>query len=162
MSEREAFEDLVGELDYPMMIVTAAAGERRGGCLIGFATQVSIDPPRFSVALSNKNFTYRLARDADALGIHFVSEDSDDLVELFGSETGDEIDKLARVDWTPSPEDVPLLDRCRNRFVGKILERRDVGDHGWFLLEPISVEHGEPVRPFPFHRAKRLEPGHDA
>src|SRR5215208_7631728 len=38
-----AFEAIVAQLDYPMFIVTAAAGEERGGCLVGFATQASID-----------------------------------------------------------------------------------------------------------------------
>ena len=158
----EAFERLVGELDYPMMIVTVASGVERGGCLVGFTTQASIDPPRFSVCLSNKNRTFRIAREADHLGVHFLAADDEDLAELFGAETGDEVDKLARTEWRPGPEGVPLLERCRDRFVGRILDRREAGDHWWFLLEPVWAEHEESIRPFPFHRAKRLEPGHEA
>jgi flavin reductase (DIM6/NTAB) family NADH-FMN oxidoreductase RutF len=48
----ETFSDLLGELDYPMFIVTVAAGGERNGCLIGFATQSSIDPPRFLAVIS--------------------------------------------------------------------------------------------------------------
>jgi flavin reductase (DIM6/NTAB) family NADH-FMN oxidoreductase RutF len=157
----EAFEGLVGELDYPMMIVTAAAAGERGGCLVGFTTQASISPPRFAVLLSHKNRTYRIADRADHLGVHFLSKDGDDLAELFGSETGDEIDKLARTEWSEGPEGVPLLDRCRNRFVGRVLDRLDAGDHDLFLLEPVFSEHEHRVRPFPFHRAKRIDPGHE-
>lgn len=157
-----AFEALVGELDYPMMIVTAAAGEERGGCLVGFTTQASISPPRFAVCLSDKNRTFRIAQRAEHLGVHFLSAGREDLAELFGSETGDEVDKLARAEWREGPEGVPLLEGCRNRFVGRIVERLDAGDHRLFLLEPVFAEHDGEVRQFPFHRAKRLEPGHEA
>jgi flavin reductase (DIM6/NTAB) family NADH-FMN oxidoreductase RutF len=163
MSESEkAFNELVGELDYPMLIVTAASGDRRAGCLVGFSTQASIDPPRYAVYLSDKNLTYRVARDAEHLGVHFLQEDAGDLAELFGAETGDEVDKFAHVEWTPGPGGAPLLERCRNRFVGRVIERREAGDHAMFLVEPVAAEHAHPVRPFPFHRAKRLDPGHEA
>ena len=159
---RQAFDEVVGELDYPMLVVTAAAGGEVGGCLVGFATQASIEPPRFLVCLSDKNRTFRIAREARVLGIHFLSTDDGDLVALFGGETGDEVDKFAQVEWRPGLEGAPLLERCRNRFVGRILDRRPVGDHVSFLLEPIAAERGEKVRPFPFHRAKRIDPGHEA
>jgi flavin reductase (DIM6/NTAB) family NADH-FMN oxidoreductase RutF len=158
----EVFEEIVGELDYPMLIVTAAAGDELAGCLVGFATQTSISPPRFLVCLSRKNRTYRVARTAPALGVHFLTADADDLAELFGGETGDEVDKFDRVEWTAGPHGTPLVERCRNRFVGRVLERLPAGDHTAFLLEPIAAEQGESVRPFPFHRAKRIDPGHEA
>jgi flavin reductase (DIM6/NTAB) family NADH-FMN oxidoreductase RutF len=159
---QQAFEEIVGELDYPMLVVTVAAGGERGGCLVGFATQASIDPPRFLVCLSENNRTYRIARQAEALGVHFLAVDDEDLAQLFGGETGDEVDKLARVEWSAGPYGTPLLQRCRNRFVGRVLTRCPVGDHVAFLLEPIFAERGEEVRPFPFHRAKRIDPGHEA
>ena len=43
------FDAFVGGLDYPVFVVTAAHGEERSGCLVGFATQASIDPPRMLV-----------------------------------------------------------------------------------------------------------------
>ena len=43
------FTKLVNQLDYSMLVVTAAANDERAGCLIGFASQVSIHPPRFLV-----------------------------------------------------------------------------------------------------------------
>ena len=91
------FNSLVGDLDYPMFIVTACADGERSGCLIGFATQASIDPSRFLVCLSHKNRTYRVAQGAELLGVHFVPEEQAELAELFGGETGDEVDKFARV-----------------------------------------------------------------
>ena len=152
----------VGEIDYPMMIVTATARGERSGCLIGFSTQCSIDPLRFLVCLSDKNRTYRVAQAADAIGVHLVPADREDLVELFGSHTGDETDKLARTDWHPARDGTPIIDGCPNWFVGRVLERIDAGDHQAMLVEPIEAAAGVDVRQYPFHRAKRFEPGHEA
>jgi flavin reductase (DIM6/NTAB) family NADH-FMN oxidoreductase RutF len=152
----------VGEIDYPMLIVTAAAGGERAGCLVGFWTQCSISPMRFLVCLSDKNRTYRVVQHTDVLGVHLVPADREDLVELFGSHTGDDEDKFARAEWREGPSGVPLLEGCPNRLVGRILGRFDVGDHQAQLLEPIEAAAGEDVRQFPFHRAKRFEPGHEA
>jgi flavin reductase (DIM6/NTAB) family NADH-FMN oxidoreductase RutF len=157
----DVFQKLVGELDYPMLVVTAASGDDRAGCLVGFATQTSISPPRYMVCLSENNRTYRVASRTEHLGVHFLAADADDLAELFGGETGDEIDKFSRVAWEPGPASTPLLAECRNRFVGRIVERRQVGDHVAFLLEPIFAQLGEPVRQFAFRRAKRIDPGHE-
>ena len=112
MDVRAAFNAIVGNLEYPMFIVTARAGDERLGCLVGFTTQTSIDPPRFAVGLSSENRTYRRGRDSAALAVHGVPADAEDLAELFGCETADEVDKFARCAWHDGPEGLPILDRC--------------------------------------------------
>ena len=155
-----AFNALVGHLEYPMFVVTARAGDEPLGCLVGFATQTSIDPQRFLVCLSHANRTYRVGRDAEHLGVHCVPADAPDLAELFGGLTGDEVDKFARVAWHAGPGGVPILDRCRNLFVGRVVARVPAGDHEAYLLEPIAAAAGE-QEDFTFHMAKRITPGHE-
>jgi flavin reductase (DIM6/NTAB) family NADH-FMN oxidoreductase RutF len=155
-----AFNGLVGDLEYPMFIVTTKAGDERLGCLVGFATQISIDPSRFLVGISHKNRTFRHGGDAAAFGVHLVPADRSDLAELFGGETQDEVDKFARCAWHEGAEGVPLLDDCGNRFVGRVVWRADAGDHDVFLLEPVAVDHDDSEDEFTFHRAKVIDPGH--
>ncbi len=162
MDAAATFNSLVGGLEYPMFIVTARAGGEPLGCLIGFATQTSIDPPRFAVCLSHNNRTYRRGRDAELLGVHCVPEHAAALAELFGGETGDEVDKFDRCAWHEGPGGVPILDECPNWFVGRVLWRADAGDHDAFLLEPVAAENGSGEDEFTFHRAKRIDPGHEA
>jgi flavin reductase (DIM6/NTAB) family NADH-FMN oxidoreductase RutF len=162
MDVEATFNSLVGDLDYPMFIVTACADGERSGCLIGFATQASIDPSRFLVGLSHRNRTYRVGLRAELLAVHFVPEEAEELVELFGGETGDEVDKFARCAWREGPGGVPILDECPNWFVGRVLWRAGAGDHDVFLLEPVAAENGTAEDEFTFHRAKRIEPGHEA
>jgi flavin reductase (DIM6/NTAB) family NADH-FMN oxidoreductase RutF len=161
-SAEQTFQRLVAQLDYPMFIATVAADGERAGCLIGFATQCSIHPPRFLAGISNKNRTYRVAEHAESMAIHLVPEDATELAELFGGETGDDLDKFERCDWRPGPDGVPLLDGCPNRFVGRILERVDFGDHVGLVLEVSFAEEDEGSGQLGFHRARRIEPGHEA
>jgi flavin reductase (DIM6/NTAB) family NADH-FMN oxidoreductase RutF len=154
--------DLVSDLDYPMFIVTVTAGGEHSGCLVGFTTQCSINPPRFLVCLSDKNRTFRVAREAEIMVVHLVPADADGLATLFGSRTGDDVDKFAECDWAPGPGGTPVLDDCRNWFAGRILDRREAGDHWAFLLDPFQATSDPGEEHFTFHRARRLEPGHEA
>lgn len=62
MDEKE-FAPFVASLDYPMYVLTVDGGASLGkaGCLVGFATQCSISPPKFLVCLSKRNHTHRAA-----------------------------------------------------------------------------------------------------
>jgi flavin reductase (DIM6/NTAB) family NADH-FMN oxidoreductase RutF len=157
-----AVHELVSAIDYPMYIVTTAVAGERAGCLIGFTTQCSIDPPRFLACLSDKNRTFRVAQRADVLVVHLVPDSEDELARLFGSETGDEIDKFARCEWRPGPGGAPILAACRNWFAGRVLERWPAGDHWAFLLDPFEAASDPDQHAFEFHRARRFEPGHEA
>ena len=161
-SPQRAVHELVSELDYPMFIVTAASAGELAGCLVGFTTQCSIDPPRFLVCLSDKNRTFRVAAGAGVLVVHLVPSEATELASLFGEVTGDEVDKFERCSWTPGPEGTPILDDCGNWFAGRILERLDAGDHHVFLLDPFEAASEPGESQFAFHRARRMEPGHEA
>jgi flavin reductase (DIM6/NTAB) family NADH-FMN oxidoreductase RutF len=159
----DAFTTIVGRLDYPMFVATTiGSGGERAGCLVGFATQASIDPSRFLVCVSDKNRTYRVLEGAGALALHVVPEDAGDVVELFGGETADDTDKFDRCAWREGPEGLPILERCPSWFAGRILERHRLGDHVGHLVEPFAGEAGYEGRAYPFSRAKRIEPGHEA
>lgn len=154
------FERLVATLDYPLYVVTTAVENRPAGCLIGFATQCSIHPPRFLACLSKKNHTLSSAHRARSLAVHVIEEKAKHIAELFGGETGDEVDKFARVSWH-SVDGVPILDECTRWFVGSVLDQIDFGDHVGFLLEPIDTEQNESSEQLTFQRARDIEPGHE-
>ena len=121
-----------GELDFVVTVAVAAAGER-SGCLIGFATHAGVVPAG-----------------------------REHLAELFGSETGDEVDVFERCSWHPGPAGVPVVDGCPGWFAGRVLERLDAGDHQAVLLEPFEAAGGDDVSAFTFHRARQIEAGHEA
>ncbi|BBZ44284.1 flavin reductase family protein [Mycobacterium parmense] len=161
--EAEAFEKLVALLNYPMYVVTTQAGGAMAGCLVGFASQTSIHPPRFLVGLSKRNHTFRVAAHATHLVVHVFDHRHLDVVELFGTQTGDTVDKFGRCSWHRGPEQMPVLDDAAAWFVGRILERFTLGDHTGHLLAPVG---GEPPRELTswvsFGDVHHLRPGHEA
>jgi len=155
----EAFLD---KLDFPMFIVTAAAGGRRSGCLVGFVSQCSVDPPRLLVCISEKNHTHEVAGAAQWLAVHLIPRLRTELVDLFGSHSGHEIDKFSRCEWTEGPERVPLLDACPSRIVGRVIGRIPVGDHTAFLVEATEASaSAEQVYMFSMARLQEVEPGRE-
>ncbi len=163
MGEAEAgFQALVAGLDYPMYVVTAAADGERAGCLVGFATQCSMDPVRFAVFLSRNNRTCRVARRSDVLAVHVLGADQVGLAELFGSQTGDQVDKFSQCRWTPGRQGVPLLDDCPNRLIGSVIEVVNAGDHLGFVLDVVEASANDPGPPLMFRQVRDLEPGHPA
>jgi len=152
---------LTSELDFPMVIVTTAAGGERSGCLVGYHSQCSIDPPRWAVWVSKANHTYGVALRAHTLAVHFPSTGDRDLAELFGEQTGDEVDKFAECAWTAGRDGVPLLDRIPNRIIGRVLDTiDDGGDHQLFVIEADDVQHGRPLRQLGFQSVRDFEAGH--
>lgn len=152
----------MGRLDGPMAIVTAAARGERAGCLVGFSSQCSIDPELYMVWLSDKNRTFRIAASADHLAVHFPTPEHWELAELFGTETGDAVDKFEQCTWHDGPGGVPLLDDIPDWFVGRVHTRSATGDHSAHLLEPIEASTSESWRQLGFQQAKILDPGHEA
>ncbi len=135
-----ALDALVAALDAPMVVVTAADGDDRDGCLVGFHSQLSIEPRRYVVWLSIANRTYQLARRSTHLAVHALAVQDHAIAEHFGATTGDEVDKLADLAWTPGPGGVPVLDALPVHVVGRVVTELELpeADHVGFVLEPVA------------------------
>ena len=171
----DPFSDLMTAMDPAMVVVTAAAaasaaasdGDELAGCLVGFHTQSSIDPPRFCVWLSKANHTYGVALRSTHLGVHLLAADDRDLAVAFGARTDDDatVDKFADHPHTPGPGGVPLLDACPRRFVLRRTVLVDEGgDHVCIAGEPVEVASGsglpDDFTPLRLSQVDDLEPGH--
>ena len=144
-----------------MFIVTVVGADgERDGCLIGFATQCSIKPQRFITCISKENRTFDAVRSADAIVVHFLGAQQRDLAELFGGETGDEVDKFELCAWNEGPFGIPVLDDVPGWFAGRILERFDGGDHVALLLDPVEAEDRGGALDLGFQAVKPIDPGH--
>lgn len=155
--------DVVAGLDPAMAIVTTVSGGERAGCLVGFHTQCSIDPPRYVVWLSKANHTFRVALHAEHFAVHFPAEGSAELPRLFGTESGDTTDKFIRCAWSEGPGGVPVLTDCPNRLLARRVALLDEGsDHVCLVLAPTEVVATASFRPLRLSHVAHLRPGHDA
>lgn len=159
----DPFDTIMASLDPPMTVVTAADGDERAGCLVGFHSQSSIGPHRYSVWLSKANRTFPVALRATYLGVHLLTDRDGELAELFGSVSGDEVDKFALVGTTAGPEQVPLLTACPNRMVVRRTAVLDEGgDHVCVVTAPVDVACSGSFAPLRLSQVAGLSPGHEA
>jgi flavin reductase (DIM6/NTAB) family NADH-FMN oxidoreductase RutF len=146
-----------------MFIVTTLAGDgERSGCLVGFATQCSIHPPRFLTCISKVNHTFGVVQRSNAVVVHFLGTDQRELAAVFGHETGDQVDKFSEVEWSPGPEEIPVLAGVPGWFAARILDRFDLGDHVGLWLDPFAAEDRNGPVDLGFQAVKPVEPGHPA
>ena len=136
----DAFDTIMARLDAPMTIVTTTDGRERAGCLVGFHSQAGMAPDALAVWLSQANHTYRVAVLADSFAVHFLSRRHLELARLFGTRTGDEIDKFEHCAWHPGPDGVPVLDDCDAVVVGRKRALLQTGvDHVCLVLDPVRM-----------------------
>lgn len=150
-------------VDYPYYVVTVRApDDDMSGCLVGFVTQCSIDPPNFLVCISKLNHTLAVAERAAGMGLHFLGADQSATARLFGEQTGDLVDKFASVDWRLGATGAPLLVEAAVSMEGQILGHFSVGDHEAFLVRAVRAVAGDHAGLLTYRNAPRLHPGHPA
>lgn len=150
-------------IDYPYYVVTVRSPDAEmSGCLAGFVTQCSIDPPNFLVCVSKVNHTFGVAERAAGMGLHLLGEDQVDYARLFGEETGDLVDKFASVDWRLGSTGAPLLVEAAVSLEGQILGHFSVGDHEAFLMRAVRSVAGGHSGLLMYRSTPPLEPGHPA
>jgi flavin reductase (DIM6/NTAB) family NADH-FMN oxidoreductase RutF len=160
---------ITSSADYPLYVVTACTGDDRGsgggdrgGCIVGFATQCSIEPVRFLICISKVNRTFAVAERAQSLGLHLLGSDQKEMASLFGETTGDTTDKFAHLSWSRGVTGVPILAECAAWVEGSILGHFDVGDHEAFLIEVVDGGPGSHAGRFMLRDGPDLEAGHPA
>lgn len=160
---RQAFEAFVSAANYSMLVLTTARrGTRRAGCLVGFATQCSIEPQRFLVCVSKANATARLVRQVRYVGVHQLGAEQHELARLFGEQSGDWTDKFTACGWHAGAHGVPVLDDAPAWMVGRIVTRVGLGDHTGLVLAPVAGGRHRDGAPLMFDAVKTLDAGHPA
>ena len=158
--DEQTFDAIMASVDAPVVVVTTAAHDERAGCVVGFHSQCSIAPRRAVIWLSKANYTYRVGLHAEVFAVHWLTESDYSIAELFGTMSGDDVDKFAQCAWTEGPDGVPLLDDCPNYMIGRrVALLIESSDHVCAVLEPMRVSGG-PFRPLRLSAVGDLTAGH--
>lgn len=156
----DLFFDVV---DYSYYVVTVRSTDGdMSGCLAGFVTQCSIEPPNFLVCISKANHTFDIAQRSPSIGLHLLGADQIAVARLFGEETGDTVDKFASVDWRLGATGAPLLVDSAVSLEGRVLGHFSVGDHEAFLTRGVRAVSGGHDGLLTHRDAPAMRPGHPA
>ena len=113
--------------------------------------------------ISKANHTYGLVVRATHVGLHFLAAGDRQLAEVFGTLSGDDVDKFERCQFEDGPFDVPVLTTCANRVVAERVSLIDEGgDHICLVTAPLEVTSDGPFEPLRFSAVEDLDPGHPA
>ena len=158
-----AMDAYTGRTDYPLVVVTlAAANGDLSGCLAGFTTQCSMQPPRLLVCISKLNHTFVVAEAARGMAVHLLGAEQVELASLFGEQTGDTIDKFEHCRWHTASSGAPILDECAAWLEGSIIDRLGVGDHEAFVITVVGGGQGTNEGLLTLKNSPHLSPGHPA
>lgn len=165
VSTSHPYDPFASLLDTAVAIVTLTNGSDHAGCLVGFHGQVSIEPRRHGVWISQENHTFTLTPDAVAAAVHLLGPDDMDLARRFGHETGDRVDKFDGIDHEPGPSGVRLLSALPHRIAGPCSGPFETdGDHVLLVVDPVEIGAAvgvEPrLEPLRLHDVSGIDPGH--
>jgi len=104
-----------------------------------------------------------VALQSSHLVIHFLTADDLPLAELFGTRTGDTVDKFAGLEVDSGPGGAPVLRQCPHWLaVRRIALLDEGGDHVCLTTEPVAAQTAGPFRPLRGSQAGHLRAGHGA
>ena len=137
------FNELMGRIDHPMVVVTTAAGHARAGCLVGFHSQCGMEPPLYAIWLSKANHTYRIGALADTFAVHFLGPDDRAAGRAVRHHLRRRQRQVRAVRLGARPRRRAAARRVENRFVGRRTALVDPGsDHVCVVLSPVDASTG--------------------
>jgi flavin reductase (DIM6/NTAB) family NADH-FMN oxidoreductase RutF len=128
-------------LDRELWVVTAQAGERRGGLIATFVCQASIVPeiPRVIVGIARQHHTWGLIETSGAFALHLMSEEQLDWVWRFGLQSGHDVDKLDGLATCAGASGSPILTFAPGWLDCRVEARLDTGDRTVYLAEVLDA-----------------------
>jgi len=121
-----------------VFVVTGAAGEETAGMTACWVSRVSHRPPLFAVAIHHGSHTRGVVADGGCFCIHILCHNQVDLARRFGSVTGQQVDKLARIAWRRGESGAPVLEDVLGYLDCRVVDRFEVGDHTLFVGELVD------------------------
>ena len=141
---------LIASLDRELWLVTAQAGERRGGLIATFVSPASIVPeaPRMLVGLAKQHYTWELVEASSAFTLHLLGPQHLELVRRFGLSSGRDADKFAGLLVRTAKSGSPLLASALGWLDCRVEARMDTGDRTVYLgavVDCCMSESGPPL-----------------
>jgi flavin reductase (DIM6/NTAB) family NADH-FMN oxidoreductase RutF len=145
-------------MDREVWLLTARAGERRGGLIATLVEPASIVPdlPRVLVNLGKQHHTAELVQASGAFALHLLPEEQIELVWRFGLASGRQLDKFAGLTVKETPTGSPLLGDAIGWLDCRVEASLDCGDRTLYVAEVLQGEVTHFTRPLTARRLLEL------
>jgi flavin reductase (DIM6/NTAB) family NADH-FMN oxidoreductase RutF len=151
---------LLQRLERELWVLTACAGERRGGLIATFVSPASIVPemPRMVVGVAHSHYTWGLIEASGAFALHLVGEDQMDWVWRFGLRSGRDGDKLDGLEVRPGVSGAPILSGAAGWLDCRVESRLDTGARTVYLAEVLEAQEPDARPILTLSRLRQLIP----
>ena len=138
----EAAAELFALTDRELWLITAAAGDRRGGLIATFVSHASLVPelPRILVAVAKQHHTWQLIEASGAFAAHLLSEQNLELAWRFGLGSGRDLDKFAGLANETAASGSPIVGGTLGWLDCRVEARLDTGDRTVYVAEVLAAK----------------------
>jgi flavin reductase (DIM6/NTAB) family NADH-FMN oxidoreductase RutF len=158
--DQQAISTIFAQLDREIWLVTASAGDRRGGLIATFVSHASIVPqlPRVLVGIAKQHHTWQLIQGSGAFAMHLLDEEHIAWVWQFGLHSGRDVDKFADLAWQTGLHGAPLLQDALAWLECGVEATLDTGDRSIYLAEVLDGHINRSSVPLTFKRLLQFAP----
>lgn len=115
-------------------VVTSASSDSRGGLLVTWVNQASIDRenPVMLIGIAPNHYTSELIDASGQFALHLLRKDQNSLAFNFASGSGRDRDKFDSIALLDGGGDVPLLSDCHSWVTCDVVSRLLTGDRTYY------------------------------
>lgn len=131
---------VLNDLSYGMYIITTKINNKKVGCFINTAMQITSKSPVIAISLNKDNYTNEILKETRKCAISILSEKADsNLISKFGYFSSRETNKFDDVNYQ-NIENLPVVleDVC-GYIIGEVMRVIDVDTHDIFLIKVLST-----------------------
>ena len=129
----------LGQMTYGLYVVTAGQGERIGGMIASWVSQVSYAPPLIMLAVHPRRYTHALIREYGAFVLQVVDTEHKDFLTRFKGP--DPAGKLSGLEWETGMTGAPVLVDCPASMECRVVDSMAPGNHTLFIGEILQAVH---------------------
>lgn len=157
-AEAAQIEAVFRLIDREAWIVTAAAGDRRGGLLATWVARASLDPSRpvCLAALGASHFTTELVLASREFAAHLLRPEDAALAWQFALTSGRDRDKLAGLQLARGMLGAPILENCLAVVECRVVKHYNARERHYFwgaVVAGRTLGAGPPLRESQFFAA---------
>ncbi len=151
--------EVLNNLTYGLYALGVETGGKKNMCIINTAIQVSSEPVKITAALSKKNFSHDLVKEAGKFAISILDQETDkEIFGRMGFASGKDKDKFENFTCGEDDNKNPYLNEALGVLSVKVTDMLDVGSHTLFVgevVQAIALKEGTPLTYTYYKQVKR-------
>ncbi len=126
---------VLNNLSYGMYIITTKRENKKVGCFINTAMQITSKNPMIAISLNKENYTNEILKETRKCAISVLGENaSQELISKFGYFSSREVNKFEDINYQNIEELPVVLEDTCGYIIGEVIRVIDAETHDIFLI----------------------------